>query len=525
MRINFTSLLTWLRQPTHLVLVLVILISSWLRLWNIDGTLLFLGDQGRDAMIVADIFTKGDLVFIGPVTSVGNMYLGPLYYYFMVPFLWLSYPSPLGPAYAVAVLGIFTTFLMYLMGKDLVPRRAALIAASLFGLSATAVQFSRFSWNPNPAPLASLILIWSSYKALTKTPKYWLLAAGAFSVLIQLHYLTLLSAAGAGLIWLWQLKGILVRPKASSKKKTTSLRDFLLITAGAAAIFIISLTPLVLFDIKHGFLNAKAFTQIFTQEEAFNEGSQTFAQKSWRSIKETHGRSLQIMFESVVGTERLSNTLLLVALIVTTGTFLWQKYRRQENMTGITVILTYLLTGIAGTAIYEHTIFVHYILYLFPVVFLLLGWVLDLLLQNKFTVIFAVAYLALFGWYNINNYPLRDLGWTIDDIQRTSQTIYDRVEPGEKYNIVLLTGTGDIDGQNYRYYLEATDRPPVELEARGEVETLFIINEDRKLERVVDSPVYEIVVFPDKEPTEVYTVQDGPEITVLKSNQAGELSE
>jgi hypothetical protein len=36
---------------------------------------------------------------------------------------------------------------------------------------------------------------------------------------------------------------------------------------------------------------------------------------------------------------------------------------------------------------------------------------------------------------------------------------------------------------------------------------------------VTDSPIYEIVVFPNKEPKEVYTTFDGPEITVLSTRK------
>ena len=37
------------------------------------NSLQFLGDQGRDSMIVTDIFTKADLVFIGPVTNADRL--------------------------------------------------------------------------------------------------------------------------------------------------------------------------------------------------------------------------------------------------------------------------------------------------------------------------------------------------------------------------------------------------------------------------------------------------------------------
>jgi 4-amino-4-deoxy-L-arabinose transferase-like glycosyltransferase len=478
-----------------LIISFILAVAAFTRLWNIPGSLQFLGDQGRDAMIVANIFKKGDLVFIGPVTSIGNMYLGPLYYYFMVPFLMLSYPSPAGPAYAIAILGIITVGLMYYLGRKLVGETAALLAAGLMAISETVTQYSRFSWNPNPAPLVSLIMVYATYYAWKKNPWAWIIVALCFSILVQLHYLTLLSAAGAGLIWLVALKQKVTRQQ-------------------------LSLTPLMLFDSRHQWLNTTAFKNMLTgQEETFARESTTLPVKIAQTVKETHGRSLHFLFEISIGHQRTLNTALVLLFLGIFGTSTYKAYKTNKNH-GLLVLASYLGTGIAGTALYEHSVFDHYIAYLFPVSFLIIGFCLAWLWEkHQIGKVFVLIFVVGFAVYNIPRLPLKNAGWTIFDMQRVSQSIYDRVKPGEKYNIVLLSGTGDIDGQNYRYFLHTTDRPPVLLEQRGEVETLFIINEDKKVPKVTDSPVYEIVVFPDKEPKEVYTIPGGPEITVLRKNE------
>lgn len=77
------------------VAVVLVAAAFFLRFYNLEDSQQFLGDQGRDAIVVSRMFVEKDPVFIGPITSVGDIYLGPLYYYFMLPFLWLSYPSPM----------------------------------------------------------------------------------------------------------------------------------------------------------------------------------------------------------------------------------------------------------------------------------------------------------------------------------------------------------------------------------------------------------------------------------------------
>ena len=108
------------------------------------------------------------------------------------------------------------------------------------------------------------------------------------------------------------------------------------------------------------------------------------------------------------------------------------------------------------------------------------------------------------------------MGWTVNDIQMTSEEILKHVQPGEKYNLVLLSESRDIDGQNYRYFLTTGHTRPVRTEDRDSIDTLFIINEEKILDKVTDSPIYEIVVFPNKEPAEVFNIPGGPEITVLR---------
>ena len=195
---------------------------------------MFEGDQGRDALVVSKIFKEGDLVFIGPVTSVGNMYLGPFYYYFMLPFLWLSYPSPLGPVYAVALVNILAVYLIYKLGSKMFGQKVGILAAFFFGLSQVSVTYSRFSWNPNLAPFFSLLIIYFNWKALKK-PKFWLAVLASFAALIQLHYLTLLAAASAGLTWLWQLSQYLVKNKTKDMSKKKNY--FLISTLGESELF------------------------------------------------------------------------------------------------------------------------------------------------------------------------------------------------------------------------------------------------------------------------------------------------
>lgn len=503
----------------------VIAVAVFTRTYNLWDSLMFQGDQGRDAILVSQIFTEHDLVFIGPVTSVGNMYLGPLYYYFMLPFLWLSYPNPLGPVYAVAALSVLTTYLIYRWGKVWLGELAALLAATVYALSANFALYGRFSWNPNPAPLVSLLTFWGVWLSLKKSPRYWWLVGLGVSILLQLHYVTLLAVASAGGVWLFeQVRLTLAALKAKKPwlQYGKSSKELWIGTGLALGIFVLSLTPLMLFDSKHDWLNAKAFQKLVFKDETFEVQTATSpAAKLWARIKETDGRSLQILAEINLGKNRDLNHVVVIIILASLAYALWNS-RKAPQFLNYALLAWWLFVGVAGTALYQHSVFDHYIAYLFPITALLYGLTLSQIWGWKFgklpvgglLVVAAVIGLAA---YNVPRWPIKSTGWTVQNIWDTSKTIHERVQPGEKYNIVLLSESRDLDGQNYRYFL-TTDpaKKPVKTEHRADADTLFIINEEKKQFPVTALPIYEIVTFPNKVPSEVYQVPNGPEITVLR---------
>ena len=75
---------------------IILFVGAFLRLYNISGYMTFLGDEGRDVLIVKRMIVDHKFTLLGPTASVGGFFLGPIYYYFMLPFLWLWRLDPTG---------------------------------------------------------------------------------------------------------------------------------------------------------------------------------------------------------------------------------------------------------------------------------------------------------------------------------------------------------------------------------------------------------------------------------------------
>lgn len=140
-------------------LIAILIIGAYLRLYRISEYLTFLGDEGRDVLIVKRMIVDGKWTLLGPTASVGGFYMGPAYYYFMAPFLWLFRLDPVGPAIMVALVGVLTIGLVYVLGCQIYNRYAGIVAASLYAVSPVIISYSRSSWNPNIVPFFASLLI------------------------------------------------------------------------------------------------------------------------------------------------------------------------------------------------------------------------------------------------------------------------------------------------------------------------------------------------------------------------------
>lgn len=484
---------------------------------------MFLGDQGRDALITARMMKNKDPVFIGPVTSVGNMYLGPFYYYFMLPFLWLSYPSPLGPVYAVAIFNTAVVFLIYLIGKKMFDPLTGLLSSFFLAFSAAAIDISRFSWNPNLAPLISLLMVFFTWKALKK-PKFWLLVSICFSLLIQLHYMTLLAGVSAGIVWLYSLIANIRR------KNPKFTQNFFKQSLLCLIVFALSFTPLILFDIKHQGINLRAFQQILFQEETFAAAdSPGFIQRMGEVLQNIEGRSRNILFEINLGKNKLIYQGMTFSSLVILAGFFWHKLKNKKNIDALLVLTSFLVIGILGTAAYQHSIFIHYIAYLFPVTALVYGVILSKLVKTKWLAVIPLLFSGLFLNYNLRNLPIES-NYLYQRTKAAAEKIYPYLKEGETYDIILLSETKDLYGQSYRYFLSTTDKPPIYKDRDHPLpQALVIIDEEKKVEDVTALPIYEIVMHSDKEidqkiigqglkVNQNITNQELPDVYILREN-------
>lgn len=242
--------------------------GAFLRFYKLQEFTIFLSDQGRDALIVKDIVTLTHLPLIGAPTSIGQVFLGPAYYYLIAPFLPLFNFNPVGLSYGMAIYSLMGIIACYFILKREVTLSVALLFSVLTLFSSVQLELSRFSWNPNLLPISAFFALYFLYKLFnnpthgvasnSRTMQMYGALFGFFIGLsLQFHYLAILMGPAIGILYVLFF----------SKHRDSFKKLFSATIVAPLLAFIATISPLVLFDLRHNFINSSNFLKLFTEQK------------------------------------------------------------------------------------------------------------------------------------------------------------------------------------------------------------------------------------------------------------------
>lgn len=437
--------MTSLLKHRFFIPLLIFVVALFLRTYHLESTLTFLEDEGRDVLIGYRMLDTLRPVLLGPQTSTGDMYLGPFYYYFITPALAISGLSPLGPAVLIAITGALTSVLLYVFGKKYFGTLAGIFASLLYTILPLPVVFTRNSWNPNLAPLVSLTMI-SLVVSLIVNPntrrwRYFALGALA-SILMQLHYMTLLFLGGVGLTFL------LFRARQIAEL----LKGAVLALAG----FVLLLSPFILFEFRNDFVNTRAITRFVEADEVHNI-RYTMPLSLWA---DKVGSTTTRLFSSLYGRDALTPdphrltitlfaTLSLTLLLIVT----WKNHTPRVKILRILSVL--FLIPLLALGIYQENIHLHYLGFMFPLVYLLFSAGIMLpRLRYLYLILFAIS--IFYATPQLLRY-LNSSGTNQLIRAREVASYISTNSAGEPYNLVSSPTTNTTP---YQYYAAILGNPP-----------------------------------------------------------------
>lgn len=478
-----------------IILLIILLVASFLRLYRLGDYITFLGDEGRDAIVWNNMVEKGKFTLLGPTASVGGFYLGPIYYYLALPFYMIT-NNPVGPAFFVALTGIATVWFIWFISKKWFGTTAAFFASATYTVTALIIRYSRASWNPNPLPFFSLLgLFWAS-NGIRKKKQWQILGAGvALGIAWQLHYLALILAPVYFSVILGEV--LVSKENMSISKKILKLVINLLFLAIG---WVIGFSPFLAFEVRHNFPNTKTVLEFITRPAGMVLNFELIG--LIRSI----ARNILRLFITILSWPDIPITRSIVWIITILGTLSAVLKRKMS-------VLIWFYLGIVIFSLYQGDIKDYYYGFLFPAPFLLFGFAVGLT-WKKLTVIRPWLFILLSffvinqsnRWY-LNSKPNRLFEQT-ENISREIVALSDN----RPYNFALIT-YGNSD-HAYRYFLEKIHQPPVPLEQQITDQLLVICEKPEPECQPLGNPIWEIAGFGRAEIIKTKIIPPG--ITIYK---------
>ena len=445
--------------PEIIAIISILMLGLFLRIYKIKDYIVFLGDEGRDALVVYQIL-HGDLTLLGPTSSVGGFFLGPIYYYFMAPFLWLWGYDPAGPAVMVVLFGIATIYLVYRLGKEFFGTKAGLISSLLYAVSPIVIIYSRSSWNPNVFPFFTLSSLYSLYLAVTGK-KWWLFVLSGFlmGINLQIHYL----ATFVGVIMFVYVLLADFKPKLEWVKET--LKRYGLMFAG----FLIGFSPFLAFEARHEFANSQNIIRFI-----FNSNDTGVAGNVSMNVGIVFNRlfgELVLSFPAslnftkydpgLIAVWQLTGIILGLTSIFFFVYYFFKSYKNKTAYRKYLLLFTWMLIGIGLFLFYKKSVYDYYLGFLFPIPFLLIGFLLSSIADKFKKIGLAIVILAIVVLVSVNLKftPIATPGnQQAKQMKMISDFIISKTN-GEPYNFAN-SGIGNSD-HAYRYFFKLAGRDPV----------------------------------------------------------------
>jgi|GEM_PF-660018 len=408
----------------------IVFLATFLRVFRLTELSEFLGDQGRTMLVMKDFLEGGVIPLSGPTTLSGHA-LGPVFYYLLAPGYLVS-GGVIGVTYWIAILGAVSVFVLYETVRRMFGIHQARVVSLLYAVSPFIVASDRTIWEPNLVPLFAILFLYLLYRAHHEMkPNLWLGLGATVGVLLQLHYPNIFFVFLLSAYWGW----VIVTGNVTRRRLLPSV-----LLAGAG-VFIV-LLPFIIYQISVGFRDILGVASVIRDSGGAVLGKRELIRFFVEYIARVIGRAIPFMTREAA-----------VLLMGLWGLFvLWHPSKRNIFLS------VWLVGGTAAMARYSGVVHDHYLYFLVPVPFFMIGSVLSIVRgEARNAVLVSVAALMVAGSFITSDTDSAG----VRDIWRVSAAV-SRIKAeakGEPFSFTLITGRSFSD-LHYRYFMSSMRMVP-----------------------------------------------------------------
>lgn len=300
--------------------LLAIIILIILRFYNIQNSLFFWNDMGRDLSVLQFWQSSGKPPLLGPQTSALPINQSAIYFYLLYPGFLLSQGHPIANLITLAF--VYISIFIFSISLFKKSKLSLLVIFFLVAIHPQYIIQGRFVWNPS---FVTPFIILAFYSFFYK--KYWLFSL-SIAIAVSLSYSIAPLLIAFAIYWI-----IFDRQNL----KTIALWLF--------GSFVLFNLPTIFFELRHNFLLT---TSLFTKQAPVQQ-SITFMDKTLK------------LSDFIFFTDSSSLNLCLFVLMITTCLITLIKYRRSTKsiqfLSAFLLINLLLITYLTPITIQPHYIF------------------------------------------------------------------------------------------------------------------------------------------------------------------------
>ena len=325
-----------MKNKVLLILTLLLGFGFFLRIYNFQELFLYSHDQGLAGWFIKGVLVDRHLRLIGQETSTHGIFIGPFFYYLLIPFYIIFGMDPKGGVFLVALLGLLTIFSLYFVFSKVFNQKVGLVASVLYTFSFYTI------FNDREVVPTMPVILWT----------VWFLYALSLIFKGRLKKAFILLGVLLGLIWHLNAALVLVLPLVLitiflSKRKI----EYRSIFIGFTSLFLTTL-PLIVFEIRHGFSQSRALIiSLTTNQSDIVSGYEKFARTLYLVGKNIRG----FLWGDMVN---IPNELLLIASVIL-AYYLYSKKVITRNW--VIVIFSWILIYVTFFSLYSKVISEYYL--------------------------------------------------------------------------------------------------------------------------------------------------------------------
>lgn len=227
---------------TNWMIMFIICIATWLRVWQLEDKAILFSDAGRDLRVASQSLEQKTVPLLGIPSSVPRFKQGPVTIWIEMIVLSLFGTNTLAQSLTFALFSVAAVIAIYEFTCIYIGKIQALVAAAMLAVSPLAVANGRVPFLTTPLPLA-LILFLFGLMSISDKQKY-----GFFYASLSCAFLFQFELAMAPLF--------LLIPFMLWYKKIKFEKNILLQTVLGV---VVGLLPQIIFDLTHKFTQIGVF--------------------------------------------------------------------------------------------------------------------------------------------------------------------------------------------------------------------------------------------------------------------------